>query len=180
MIYYIHGYLSSIKSKKGRLLKEKLKVVPIKYRDCDPVDLEISECLKIIYDKIKYDRKAILIGSSFGGYLSARVAKMSKNVNKLILLNPSIIPPDVDIDKINNMPMRILEEMKEKNLFECKLKSKIFIVIGSKDKVVPNSWSVEFAKKQEANILFLDDDHSFSKNLNNIPKIINQIINQKN
>lgn len=52
-IYYIHGFLSSPESMKGELLKKKLNVLPIKYLDCKPEDLEISDCLKIIYDKIK-------------------------------------------------------------------------------------------------------------------------------
>jgi len=180
MIYYIHGYLSSTQSRKGELLKEKLNVIPIKYRDCEPENLEISDCLKNIYDTIKNDEEVILIGSSFGGYLSARVSKISQNIKKLILLNPSIIPPDIDINKIKNMPIRILKEMKENNLFNSKLESTIYIILGSEDKVVPNSWSIEFAETQDAKILFLNDDHSFSKNLDKIPNIINQIINQKN
>ncbi len=179
-IYYIHGYLSSPQSRKGELLKEKLNVIPIKYRDCEPENLEISDCLKNIYDKIRNDKEAILIGSSFGGYLSVRASKTSQNIKKLILLNPSIIPPEVDINTIKNMPIRILKEMKDINLFNSKLESSIYIILGSEDIVVPNCWSIEFAKAQKAKLLFLNDDHSFSKNLGKIPNIINQIINQKN
>ena len=180
MIYYIHGYLSSPQSRKGELLKEKLNAIPIKYRDCEPDNLKISECLKTIFKKIKNDNEVILIGSSFGGYLSLLSAVNCENIIKLILLNPSILPPSIDINNIHNMPKRILKEMINKSLFENKVKSKIFIILGTEDNVVPNFWSIEFAKTQEANVLFLNDDHRFSKNLNKLPLIINNIINQKN
>ena len=42
MLYYIHGYQSNPNSRKGILFKEKLGVVPIKYRDCKPEDLVIN------------------------------------------------------------------------------------------------------------------------------------------
>lgn len=165
---------------KGKLFKQKLNAIPIKYRNCPPEDLEITDCLKIIYNVIKNDDNVTLIGSSFGGYLSLRILQKSKNVNKLILLNPSIIPPDIDINKIKNMPKRILKEMKKKNFFKDKLKSDIFIILGSEDKIVPNSWSIEFAKNNDAKIIFLKDDHCFSKNIEYLPNIINKIINQNN
>ncbi len=180
MIYYIHGYLSSPHSRKGKLLKEKMGVIPIKYRECEPEDLVISECLKNILDKIKNDKEVVLIGSSFGGYLSVRVTKMSNNIKKLILLNPSIIPPDIDINKIKDMPMRILKDMKADNLFMDKIKTEIYIILGSEDKVVPTYWSIKFAEKQAAKLIFLIDDHNFSKNIDNLPNIINQILNQNN
>jgi alpha/beta superfamily hydrolase len=107
-------------------------------------------------------------------------AKSSENIKKLILLNPSIVPPSIDINKINDMPKRILKEMLNKSFFEDKFEIKIYILLGTEDDVVPNSWSIEFAKAQEANVLFLNDDHSFSKNLNKLPSIIKNILNQKN
>jgi predicted esterase YcpF (UPF0227 family) len=157
-----------------------MNVISIKYRNCKPENLEISNCLKIIYDKIKNDDEVILIGSSFGGYLALRILLLSKNISKIILLNPSIMPPTTDINKIKSMPKKILEEMKDNNFFKYKFQSKIYIILGSNDKIVPNSWSINFAKFQEASILFLNDDHCFSKNIEKIPNIIFNIINQNN
>ena len=77
-LYYIHGYLSSPDSTKGTLLKKTLNAIPIKYRDCPPEKLKISECLKNIKKVIENDLKAILIGSSLGGYLAAKTAQMNK------------------------------------------------------------------------------------------------------
>jgi predicted esterase YcpF (UPF0227 family) len=179
-IYYIHGYLSGPNSRKGILFKEKLDVIPISYRECEPEKLVISDCLLKIISQIKNDKEIILIGSSFGGFLSLLTAKKLNQVKKLILLNPSIIPPKIDIKKLKNMPQRILKDMKDIRLFKDRLNCEIYIILGSEDNVVPNSWSIEFAKSQEANILFLNDDHSLSKNMNKLPQIIKKFINKNN
>ena len=103
MIYYIHGYQSSPSSEKGKLFKEKLGAIPIKYRDCKPEDLVIKECIGRIKSIISKDKKVILIGSSLGGYLAAKVAFDIK-IDKLILLNPAIVPPYAnkeDIDPVS-------------------------------------------------------------------------------
>jgi alpha/beta superfamily hydrolase len=179
-IYYIHGYLSSPQSKKGILLKRELGVVPIKYRDSDPENLVVSECIDNILKEIEKDRDVALIGSSFGGFLSVMAVKKFTKIKNLILLNPSIIPPNIDIKKIKNMPQRILKDMKNVRLFRDQLNCNINIILGSDDSVVPNSWSIEFAKAHDANILFLKDDHSFSKNLNRLPLIIKNYLDKKN
>jgi len=95
MLYYIHGYNSSPNSRKGILFKEKLGAVPLKYMEGDKVVVE--DCLKRIKESIEKDTKIMLIGSSFGGFLSARIALENRNVRKIILLNPAVIPPDVDL-----------------------------------------------------------------------------------
>ena len=87
-IYYIHGYLSSPDSNKGVIFKEKLGAVAIKYRDCEPENLVISDCLKRISDIIKNDKNVVLIGSSLGGFLAVKTALVHSNVKKLILLPP--------------------------------------------------------------------------------------------
>ena len=107
-------------------------------------------------------------------------AKKSSKIKNLILLNPSLIPPDIDIKKIKNMPQRILNEMKNNRLFKERFNIDINIILGSEDNVVPNSWNIEFAKAHEANILFLKDDQSFSKNLNKLPMIIQNYLDKKN
>jgi len=180
MLYYVHGYLSSPKSTKGLLLKDKLNVKPIKYRDCVPENLDIAECLNCIYNEIKNDRKVVLIGSSMGGFLAAKTTFMHSNVKKLILLNPAIIPPNVDINTIQGMPKRILIDMKDNLLFECKLDAEIYILLGTEDDVIPFNWGIEFAKAQEANVKFYHDDHRFSNITNDLPDIITKIIDQKN
>ena len=176
MLYYIHGYLSSPDSIKGMLFKEKLNAKAIKYRDCEPEDLIISDCLKRIANEIENDDNAVLIGSSLGGFLAARTALENSNVKKLILLNPAVIPPSVDINTIQGLPMSILVEMKDNRLFEKKMDADIIIFIGTEDDVIPADWSLEFAKIQEATIKFLHDDHSLTRNLNKLPEIISKII----
>jgi len=176
VIYYIHGYFSNPESTKGVLFKEKLNAIPIKYRDCKPEEIVISNCLKNIKNEIEKDKKVILIGSSFGGFLAAKTALENKNVKQIILLNPVIIPLNVDISKIREIPKQIVFEMQDKNLFKKKIKSDIYIIVGTKDKLIPVDWSIEFAKTHGATIKFLCDDHSFTKNMKQLPEIINKIL----
>jgi predicted esterase YcpF (UPF0227 family) len=179
MKYYVHGYLSEPKSRKGIILKEKLDVLPLKYRDCKPEELVISECISRILDQIKDDNESILIGSSLGGFLAAKTALKKPDIKYLILLNPAIIPKYVDIAKIEDMPQKILQDMQDENLFKEKIQSKIFILAGTMDDTVPNDWIIEFAKAQEATIKFLHDDHSLTKNIEKLPNMIKNILGEK-
>ena len=175
MFYYVHGYLSNPNSTKGTLFKKTLNAKPIKYRDCEPEKLTISDCLKRISEEIQNDENAILIGSSLGGFLAAKTA-LTHKIKKLILLNPAIIPPGYDISKIEDMPQEILRDMQDEDLFSQKIKSEIHIFIGTNDCVVPNRWPIEFAKAQEASVRFLKDDHSFTSYINHLPTFIKNII----
>lgn len=177
-LFYIHGYLSEPNSTKGVLFNDKLDAQAIKYRDCEPQYLKISACVKRINDFIKGENNVVLIGSSLGGLLAAKAGMDNNQIKHLILLNPAIIPPDVDIDKISDMPKGILIEMKDPDLFDKKIKSEILILLGTNDDVVPNNWGIYFAKKQNATVKFLDDDHSFSYNINQLPKIIGKYLNK--
>jgi len=176
MLYYIHGYLSNPNSTKGKLFKKKLEAIPIKYRDCKPEEIEISDCLKQIKKVIEKDKEIILIGSSFGGFLAAKSALENKNVKQIILLNPAIIPPYVDILKIKEMPKKLLRDMQDKNLFKKKINTIINIIVGIKDELIPSDWPIEFALTQDATIKFLYDDHSFTNNINQLPEIIGKIL----
>jgi len=178
MFYYVHGYMSEPNSTKGTLFKNKLNAKAIKYRDCEPEDLIISDCIERIEKEIRNDSNVLLIGSSLGGLLAAKTALDNSNVKQLILLNPAIIPPNFDITKIKDMPHRILLEMKDKRLYEEKISSKITILIGTNDEVVSNSWPISFAKAQEAMVLFLKDDHSFTNNIEKLPHIITGLLDK--
>ena len=175
-LYYIHGYQSSPISTKGKLFKEQLDAKAIQYRDCKPEDLIISDCLDRIKKEIEKDENPVLIGSSLGGFLAAKTALENPGIKQIILLNPAIIPPSVDITTVSGMPKRILLEMKDDSLFENKINADIFILFGTEDDVVPSFWVLEFAMSQEATIKFMNDDHSFTKNIDKLPVIINDII----
>jgi len=178
-LYYIHGYLSDPNSTKGILFKEKLNVKAIKYRDCEPEDLVISDCVSRIKEEIKDDDEVVLIGSSLGGLLAAKTALDVKNIKTLILLNPAIVPLDVDISRIQGMPKDILADMQDSQLFSKKIHSDIFVLLGMQDDVVPNSWGEKFAEKQNAKVMFFVDDHSFTHNINRLPEVIGNIIYKK-
>ena len=179
MLYYIHGYQSTPDGDKGTLFKEKLDAIAIKYRDCAPEELVISDCLKRISEVIKDDANGVLIGSSLGGFLAASTAIDNSNVKELILLNPAIIPPSTNLDDLHGMPRNILEEMIDKRLFQKKLGTNITILCGTEDDLIPKSWIIKFAIAQEAIIKFIYDDHRFSRNIQKLPAIISSIIKKE-
>ena len=176
MYYYVHGYLSSPDSTKGNILNNELGVIPIKYRDCKPEDLVISDCISEINNYIKDDENPVLIGSSLGGFLSSKVALNNPKIKKLVLFNPAIIPKDYDVAKILGMPQSILQDMVEPNFFTNKISADILILIGTRDDVVPNSWVKNFAEVQNAKIISLDDDHSLSKSIHSLPSIVEEFL----
>ncbi|MBN2066041.1 MAG: alpha/beta fold hydrolase [Candidatus Thermoplasmatota archaeon] len=172
MLYYIHGYESSPQSTKGTLFEKTLQAKAIQYRECKPEDIIIAECLDGIKKALGNDTDITLIGSSLGGFLAAKTAHENPHVRHLILLNPAIIPPSVDITAIQGMPKTILREMKDYRLFEEKIDADILILIGTEDEVVPSHWVLEFAMAQEATVKFLQDDHSFTNQLDRLPPMI--------
>jgi len=175
-LFYIHGYQSSPQGNKGLLFKEKLNIEAIKYRDCEPEELNISNCLKRILDVIKNEISVVLIGSSLGGFLAASTTINHANVKKLILLNPTIIPPSAKLNNFVGVPRRILEDMKDDRLFKNKINTEIIILRSTEDELIPDSWIFKFAKVQEAMIIFLHDDHKFSRNLSKLPKILGKLL----
>jgi predicted esterase YcpF (UPF0227 family) len=178
MLYYIHGYQSSPDGEKAALLKATLHAIPIAYRESAPEELVISECLSRISDVIANDQQVILIGSSLGGFLAASTALTHSTVKQLILLNPAIIPPEIDLDTIEGMPLRILQEMRDPRLFQQKIKATITILRGTLDDIVPDEWILTFAQAQNATIGLYNDDHRFSKNMSRLPEIISELIQQ--
>jgi predicted esterase YcpF (UPF0227 family) len=176
MLYYIHGYQSSPDGEKATLLKETIQAIPIRYREGSPEELAISECLSRISEAIENDQQVILIGSSLGGFLAASTARTHPNVTQLILLNPAVIPPEIDLTTITGVPLRILKDMRDPRLFQEKIPAAITILRGTLDDVVPDEWIVSFAQAQNATIQLYNDDHRFSKNLYRLPEIISELL----
>jgi len=94
----------------------------------------------------------------------------------MILLNPAVIPPHIDISTLTDMPQRILKDMQVEALFKTKIHADITIFVGTNDMIVPNNWSIEFAKRQEATVHFFHDDHQFSNYMQRLPHLIKSII----
>ncbi len=179
MLYYIHGYQSTPYGEKATLFKEALHVRAIRYQDTAPEEIQIPYCLEKISWEIKNDPSVILIGSSLGGFLAASAALSHPAIRRLILLNPAIIPPETDLETIEGMPLRILQEMINPKLFTQKIPAQITILRGTQDTVVPDRWVFCFAQAQNATIQFFDDDHRFSKNLSRLPEIISALLQKE-
>lgn len=179
MLYYTHGYKSSPDSRKGMLLNKTLNVVPIKYREGKPEDLDLSAALHRIRESIKDDEDVIFIGSSLGGYLAAAVAIQNENVQKLVLINPLFIPPDADTRGYDSLPDRLIKEIQgTASLFEEEIPSDLFILLGTNDELIPVEWTLRFATANNATLQLYNDDHRFSQNISRLPELIKNIIAQ--
>jgi predicted esterase YcpF (UPF0227 family) len=176
MRYFLHGYQSSPNGEKAALFKETLQAFPIAYRSGSPEDLVISKALQQISHAIHQDNEVVLIGSSLGGFLAASFALTHPVVRSLVLLNPAIIPPETDLRTIKGIPLRILKEMQNPELFTKRIPATITILRATHDDVVPDQWVHRFADAHHATIQYYDDDHRFSKNLQKLPTIISTIL----
>jgi len=176
MLYYLHGYLSGPNSAKGKLLQEQLGAIPIEYNQGSPENVKVDEALALIAEALLNDPQPILIGSSFGGFLAAEATLQSDLIKTIILLNPAIIPADVDTRALSGMPRCLLQRMQDRRLFGVKMKAKVFILMGTRDEVIPSDWVLGFAKAQQATIRFLDDDHAFAGKISLLPGIIREIL----
>ena len=173
MLYYIHGYLSSPDGSKATIFKKELQAIPITYRSVPAEELIIRDCLDEIIRIIGKNEHVILIGSSLGGCLVSKVVlEIPHKIKHIFLLNPAIIPPDVDISSIPDMPQRILKDMKDDRLFSQKLDCQITVFSAIEDEVVSPDWVIRFAQFQEATVRFFHDDHRFTKYLDKLPQII--------
>jgi len=176
MLYYLHGYQSTPNSAKGTLFQRKLNARSVDYHQGKPEDLVIDVCVRNILNTIHGDKDPILIGSSLGGLLGAKVALEQPVVKVLILLNPAIIPPLADTSGINGIPERILSEMRDDQLFNRRISAQTTILIATSDELIPRNWILDFAMVQEATVRFLHDDHAFTSNLTRLPNIIDEIL----
>lgn len=176
MLYYIHGYQSAPASIKGTLFQTELNARAIDYHAGKPEDLDVDVARQYIADAIRGDDSPILIGSSFGGFLGARVALEYSIVSKLVLLNPVIIPPRANLDRLRGIPKRILVQMRDDLLFNRRIVAETTILMATQDEVVPAEWILDFAMAQEATVRFLHDNHGFSNNLARLPRIISEIL----
>ena len=172
-LYYIHGYLSSIDGSKALILKKELDAIPVKYRSVPAEELVIRDCIDEIIRTIGENCNVILIGSSLGGCLVSKlVLEIPDKIKQVFLLNPALIPPDVDITSISDMPQRILKDMKDDRLFSQKLDCQVTVFSATNDTVVPPDWVIRFAQFQEATVHFFHDDHRFTRYLDKLPQII--------
>ncbi|MCD6541983.1 MAG: alpha/beta fold hydrolase [Thermoplasmata archaeon] len=173
MLYYIHGYASGPNSAKGILFKEKLGAIPVKYMDSDEVD--VNRCVENIKNAIKNDTRVILIGSSFGGFLSAKIALENRNVRSIVLLNPAVVPPDATVSD-PSIPDKVVRDIQNSGLFEKKIPCDVYIVMSTRDELIPQEWVLKFAMFQEAIVKFIEDDHRISRNISLLPDIISTFL----
>ena len=154
-VIFSHGKESGPEGRKINMMRsvaEKLgyKTISVDYRDIVDVSSRVSLLESIVKKQGK--REIILVGSSMGGYVSTVYAN-SMNINGLFLLAPALYMKDYPVQEYNP------------------LASKIEIVHGWSDSVIPFDNSIRFAKQHNYTLHILDDDHRLGSSLPKLAKL---------
>jgi len=91
-IVYLHGFASTPLSTKAQFFKRKFAGVDFEIPQLDGGDfrgLTVTAQLTAVDQAVRGDR-AILMGSSLGGYLAALYAARHANIERLVLLAPAL------------------------------------------------------------------------------------------
>lgn len=117
-VVYLHGFASSPSSSKAVFFRSRFaeRGVDVEIPQLDQgnfTGLTITGQLKVIADTVG-DRRAILMGSSLGGYLAALFASRHESIEKLVLLAPAF-----------QFPQRLRERYKPEELTEWKAQGSV-------------------------------------------------------
>ncbi|MCP4437573.1 MAG: alpha/beta hydrolase [Aureispira sp.] len=146
LVIFSHGKESGPKGTKINILSEiaqKLgfKTLSIDYTKCKDANERVFLLHKTITES--NDSSIVLVGSSMGGYVSTVIAS-DLNIEGLFLMCPALY--------IKNYA---IQEYAPKT-------SKVEIIHGWKDKIVPFQNSVKFGKQIEATLHLIEDNHRLS------------------
>lgn len=133
-ILYLHGLESKLSSEKRLILEEFGNVIA---PDLDYFNNE--DCIKQVFEKYHNENIDVIIGSSMGGFAGFYLSQMMQK--PAFLFNPAL------------KERSVLQEIPD-NVF---YKTKITILLGAKDDVVPNEKTFEFLEnyKTESQITIL-------------------------
>jgi len=149
-IYFSHGKESGPWGTKIRYLAELAKdkgfaVESIDYRDLDDPDLRAERLLKALRREPDLE-KAVLVGSSMGGYVST-VVSLSVPVRGLFLLAPALYMSGY-----------------QRQQYPTSCRS-ITVIHGWRDEAIPFEHSVRFCAAHRADLHLIDGDHRLNESL---------------
>lgn len=120
-ILYLHGLESKLSQEKRKILEE--------FGEVEAPDLDYftdENCISLVYDKYKNEDFNVIIGSSMGGFAGFYLSQLMQK--PAFLFNPAL------------KERSVLQEIPNENF----LKTKITILLGAKDDVVPNENTFDF------------------------------------
>ncbi|MHA2365528.1 MAG: YqiA/YcfP family alpha/beta fold hydrolase [Candidatus Hodarchaeales archaeon] len=145
---YLHGLLSSSKSKKGLFLKDELSSFGNFYTpDFYPQQKEFEQMtINYLLDKIDVwvdwdDAPVVLIGSSFGGLMATRFIQTTKKEGKIVGL--ILLAPALNYYKI-------LKDYREKNILD-EWKKKGYLFVDHPAWQTKTKWSWKFVEDLKQN-----------------------------
>ena len=152
MIYYIHGFRSSCKSRKAIAFSF---AKCIEYSEEDLNNGRVFDAVSIV------SQNDIVIGSSLGGFLALTTPARVK-----ILLNPALSVEGLmrygdfsEFVKIANRELRF---------------NKAYVFISKNDEIIKHDVNYLMSKSKE--LYILDDDHRFTKRFDTVLSTVKSII----
>jgi uncharacterized protein len=173
VIIYLHGFASTPMSRKAQVFQQRFRErgIPIEVPDLAEGDFEhltITGQLRVV-ERIADGAPVSLIGSSMGGYLAALYASRHPEVEKMLLMAPAFYFPQTWADTLG--AERVDEWRRTRKLMTfhygeqrdvpldygivedgaqyppCPdFRQAALVFHGTRDTVVPSSYSVEYAR----------------------------------
>ena len=159
-LIWCHGSLSDPWGSKSKALAEIAKEAgftmdALDFRGMESPDQRVESLIDSLSNATQ---PIILAGSSMGGYVASAAAKQIE-VAGLFLLAPAFYLPGYAIHVFSNMP------------------SKISVIHGWQDDVVPVENSIRFAKQHRAELHVLPDGHRLSESISPIGTLFSHFLN---
>ena len=181
MIIFIHGFGSDgMSSSTGNSLKEAFpneKIICVSYDYLNPA-VDIANIINLINDMTE---DVTLIGISLGGFIARYVASQCANVERLILLNPSLNAPDslkkYEGTDVNGriVPLGFSDAYSPMIVQSDHPELPIFVIVGILDDVVEPSHTIETYRERAA-VMVVECGHKIPFT-NEIKNYINKAMN---
>lgn len=195
---YLHGFASSPNSSKAKFFEQKLiarqhKVIVPDLNLGDFTHITLTKQINYLTNLINSIKTPIItLGSSMGGITSAILAESHSQIIKQILFAPAFKLNDLWLNQNTLDEIKIWQKMQTKPVMHYGYNQEVplnyafcedlplhnyklyrnfptLIFHGIHDEVVPIGLSREYAQEHSlTNLIELDDDHSVSKDLNNM------------
>lgn len=157
-VYFSHGKESGPWGSKftrlANVAKEHgLSVDSIDYTDTLDPDLRVERLVNLLK---KADEDFVLVGSSMGGYVSL-VASEQVNAKGVFLLAPALFMPGYKTQNYTN-------------------KTRVEIVHGWSDNVIPPENSIKFAKQNDCSLHLISGDHRLNSSITVVEALLAQFL----
>lgn len=159
-VYFSHGKESGPWGSKTKRLASIAKlhgldVDSIDYSDITDPDLRVEHLIDCLKDETE---DILLVGSSMGGYVSL-VASETVKVKSVFLLAPALFIGGY-----------------KKQSYDSNIATKVEVVHGWSDDVIPVENSIKFAKNRDCSLHLISGDHRLNSSIETVEQLFSQFL----